>query len=269
MFWVIGTDTNVGKSTLAAALIRVLNRRGTPTVGFKPFGGTLLQEMMDTAVERRERSGCEFCGHDAEMLAEASPLTPVSMMDVVGPFYCLGYPRFAEAIAYRMGSRSLGNVRYLRNRRSVELMERPDVVALLESVGVPIRTIEPSVASFADAPSFYPRAQADAFAELLRLGPEAVVCEGAGRFLPAWSNLVVNHILVVTGANVHFIPRINMRADYRPRLQEFLPSMLDQLLAFPTARTRPMPLAVSADRERAAEALATICLEQSGLLAPA
>ncbi|MTW23010.1 hypothetical protein [Allochromatium palmeri] len=49
LFWVIGTATNVGKTTVATALIRHLNASGLPALGFKPYVGGRLRDLRATS----------------------------------------------------------------------------------------------------------------------------------------------------------------------------------------------------------------------------
>lgn len=267
IYWVIGTDTHVGKTTTAAALIRCLNRDGCPTVGFKPFGGFLLQEAMEFGVGQIERSGCELCGGDADRLTVASPLTSPAMMDMVGPLYMVSYPVYGRPVLVRSGSRSLGNVRYLYHNNARPLLERSDVVELLQRVGVPLRTMEPATFSFLDAPELHPEAHRAAYAGLLALAPRAVVVEGASSYLPIWTGMVVNHILLVTGEAVTCFPGINLQTPFSRRLM-MTPSIFNHLKAAPRSVRVPMTLARHEDVEVAAMGIIDQVLEQARLHAP-
>ena len=267
-FWVIGPDTNVGKTTIATALIRALNREGCPAVCFKPFGGFLLQEAMEFGAEQRERSGCELCGSDADRLTTASPLTPPSMMDVVGPMYMISYPVYGRALMVRIGSRALGDVRYLFHEGATNLLSRSDVVELLRQLEVPLATMETTRFTFLDAPSLYPAAQADAYARLLTLEPRAVVIEGASQYLPIWTSMVVNHIFVVTGQEVTFHPRINMEPPFVGQLKATR-NIMHHLGANPRSIAVPMALARPAEQEAVAAGIVDRLLEQAGLLGKA
>jgi hypothetical protein len=264
IFWVIGPDTNVGKTTIAAALIRALNREGCPAVGFKPFGALLLQEAMEFGAEQRARSGCELCGSDADRLATASPLTPPSMMDVVGPMYMVSYPVYGRPLLMRMGSRALGNVRYLFHEGARRVLSRSDVVELLQQLEVPLATTEATKFTFVDTPSLYLAAQAEAYARLLKLEPRAVVIEGASRYLPIWTSMVVNHILVVTGQEVTLHPGINVGLPFVGQLKATR-DMMHHLSASPRSLAVPMTLARPGEREAVAAGIVDRLLEQAGL----
>lgn len=264
IFWVIGPDTHVGKTTIAAALIRALNRQGCPAVGFKPFGGFLLQEAMEFGAEQRQRSGGELCGSDAERLTTASPLTQPSMMDVVGPMYMVSYPVYGRPLLMRMGSRALGNVRYLFHEGATTALSRSDVAELLQQLEVPLSTTETTKFSFLDAPELYPVAQAEAYAKLLTLGPRAVVIEGASQYLPIWTSMVVNHILVVTGQEVVFHPGINMEPPFVGQLKTTY-SIMHHLKANPGSIAVPMALARPVEQEAVAAGIVDRLLEQAGL----
>lgn len=264
IFWVIGPDTNVGKTTIATALIRALNREGCPAVGFKPFGGFLLQEAMEFGAEQRERSGCELCGSDADRLTAASPLTPPSMMDVVGPMYLVSYPVYSRSLLMRMGSRALGNVRYLFHEDATRPLSRSDVVELLQQLEVPVATMETTGFTFLDAPSLHPAAQAEAYARLLTLEPRAVVIEGASQYLPIWTSMVVNHVFVVTGQEVTLHPGINMEPPFVGQLKA-THNIMHHLKAGPRSMTLPMTLARPAEQEAVAAGIVDRLLEQAGL----
>lgn len=264
IFWVIGPDTHVGKTTIAAGLIRSLNRDGCPAVGFKPFGGFLLQEAMEFGAEQIERSGCELCGGDVEKLAAASPLTPPSMLDVVGPLYMLSYPVYGRSVLMRIGTRSLGNVRYLYNDGARGLLDRPDVLELLQQVGVPLATMEAGTFSFLDAPALSGQVHAAAYARLLALGPRAVVVEGASNFLPIWARMVVDHILLVTGEAVTCFPHINLEHPFSSQLR-MTPSIFHHLKAAPTQVRVPMTLARPASRDAVTTDIIDRLLAEAGL----
>lgn len=264
IFWVIGSDTHVGKTTIAAALIRSLNREGCPAVGFKPFGGFLLQEAMEFGAGQISRSGCEVCGSDAERLTMASPLTPPSMLDVVGPMYMLSYPVYGRPLLMRSGSRSLGNVRYLYHDNARTLLERSDVVELLQQVQVPLAAMEASTFAFLDAPALSPAAHAAAYAGLLALGPRAVVVEGASNYLPIWTAMAVNHVFLVTGEAVTCFPGINLEPPFSSRLR-ITQNILHHLKTAPRSVTVPMTLALPDRREAAAAGIVDRLLEQAEL----
>jgi hypothetical protein len=264
IFWVIGPDTHVGKTTIAAALIRSLNRQGCPTVGFKPFGGFLLQEAMEFGAGQVRRSGCEVCGGDAERLAGASPLTPPAMMDVVGPLYMVSYPVYGRPVLLRVGSRAFGNVRYLYHDNARGLLERSDVVGLLREIQVPLAAMEAATFAFLDAPAFSSDAHASAYGRLLALDPSAVVVEGASNYLPIWKAMLVNHILLVTGEAVTCFPRINLEAPFSRQLR-MTQSIFHHLKAAPRPIRVPMTLAPPEGREDAALVIIDQLLAQAGL----
>lgn len=264
IFWVIGPDTHVGKTTIAAALIRSLNRQGCPAVGFKPFGGFLLQEAVEFGAGQVTRSGCEICGGDAEHLTSASPLTPPSMMDVVGPLYMLSYPVYGRPVLMRIGSRTLGNVRYLYHDHARTLLERSDVVELLRGVGVPLAAMEATTFGFLDAPTLARGAHAAAYDRLLAVGPRAVVVEGASNYLPIWKAGVVNHVLLVTGEAVTCYARINLEVPFSPELK-MTQSIFHHLKAAPRPVRVPMTLAPPEGRDDTALVIIERTLEQAGL----
>jgi dethiobiotin synthetase len=92
-YFVIGTDTNVGKTYIASALIRHFVHAGNKTVGMKPIA-----------------SGCEISQHgiwqgqllneDALALHEASNIKPA--LNLINPY------RFAPAIAPHIAAQQAG-----------------------------------------------------------------------------------------------------------------------------------------------------------------
>jgi dethiobiotin synthetase len=92
-YFVIGTDTNVGKTYIASALIRHFVQAGNKTVGMKPIA-----------------SGCEISQHgiwqgqlvneDALALHEASNIKPA--LNLINPY------RFAPAIAPHIAAQQAG-----------------------------------------------------------------------------------------------------------------------------------------------------------------
>jgi hypothetical protein len=53
--------------------------------------------------------------------------------------------------------------------------------------------------------------QADSFDFLCGLGPDVVVCEGAGRLLPVWQNAPpVKHVFLVSSGNLYLFPHVEI-----------------------------------------------------------
>ena len=87
IYWVVGDQTDIGKTTIAAALIRVLNQNQIPALGFKPYGGSNLRDVVDFMLAQFPKSNCAAYGPDALKLTRASPLTSDEHIDLVCPVF--------------------------------------------------------------------------------------------------------------------------------------------------------------------------------------
>ena len=101
VYWVVGNGTDVGKTTVATALIKVLSARGQRTIGFKPYAASLLHTIIDFMIEKYPKVPCKLFGNDAWELTAASPLTGLEIIDpdqptVSSPLYLAETGRRAE-----------------------------------------------------------------------------------------------------------------------------------------------------------------------------
>jgi hypothetical protein len=246
IIWVLGSGTDVGKTTIAAALVRALNRRGTPTVGFKPNAAGLLKDLIDFMLERFPNKKCALYGADGLELSLASPLTGGEMVDTVTPAQFLCHPRVDSVILARTGSVATGDVEYFRSGYTVSIQNRPDIVELTRATGLPFadaKIVEPL--RYTLAPTLAPEKHQRAFAHLVTLGAKAVVCEGGGRVLPQWRGCPnPDHIVVVAGGTVFFFPNVAVGFDFKcgPELKPG--TELFQLLASTRAKYFSRPLYV-------------------------
>jgi hypothetical protein len=278
IYWVVADDTGAGKTTISCALIRVLNRLGIRALGFKPFGGTNLKENIDFILDQYPRSECMVYGTDAVKLAKASPLTSSDMVEVVGPSYRLIDPRVRKCVLMRKGARMLGNRSFFQPKAVAEYQDRPDVRRLVERAKLPFHEATlVAQRTGAGLDLIQPEKVAAAFAHLVSLGPEAIVCEGASGRLPFWSGCpAVNHVLFVGDSEVRLFPRADL--SFRPRR-----SLLDQLVLggqrvpatetlWPTLHrrvkrpaTRTIELVESPRREAYTDELVAALLKSAGL----
>lgn len=211
VYWVIGDETDVGKTTVATALIRVLNQNQIPTVGFKPFGGSSLRDVADFMVDRFPGSSCAAYGPDALKLAKSSPLTSEEHVDLVAPAYFFYYPNSKTFLLARTGSASLGNVEYYKSEVTRPIFERPDIQTLFQKARVPIAKAQTLKKIWYYGVHVLARKKiADAFRQLVTGDTKAVVCEGAWYFLPSWEDCpVANHVLLISSGVLHFYPNMN------------------------------------------------------------
>jgi hypothetical protein len=184
LYWVIGTGTSVGKTTISKALIQALNERNTPTLGFKPFGAFKLRENIDVLIDRYPKSRAALVGSDAMDLCLASPLTPGELIDVVGPSYRMCWSTWDKSLLLQTGSTILGNVEYFKSEIADELFGRPDFQRVFELSGLSRVIHNASLDSGRETQMVK---IAMAFEYLAGLNPEVVVCEGAANLLPVWT----------------------------------------------------------------------------------
>ena len=215
IYWVIGDATNAGKTTIATALLRVLNREGIPAVAFKPFGGSLLRDLVDLMLARYPDTRCGMFGDDALRLTEASSLTGPDHIDIVSPVQCVYHPNWRSPLLMRTGSAKLGNLTLAHDARRETLLRRADISALLRRARLAGSKPQhfPDV-RFAGLPGYAGDAVQRAFAHLAELAPGAIVCEGAAGFTPAWAGGPgPNHVLLVEGGKVHLQTRVDLPGD--------------------------------------------------------
>lgn len=214
IFWVVGNDTDVGKTTLSTALIRNLNRRGKKTVGFKPHAGVSFVRHIDFMLEFYRRNECRVFGEDALRLAQASPLTTDELVEVIAPSYRVHFPTVRHTVLARVGAKILGNRQFFRSRTTTEFPRRADIARLTEMIGLPF---DEAVVLEEGAPRIdlmLHEERARAFGYLRDLGAESMVLEGAGGFLPVWfGGPMPNHVLVVTEDVIHFFPNVSVHVD--------------------------------------------------------
>ena len=214
IIWVIGSGTDVGKTTIAAAFIRAMNRRGAPTVGFKPYAASMAKDLIDFILEKSTKSKCSLFGNDGWELSMASPLTLSELVDVVAPAQFLCHPNWKSVVLARTGAVATDNVAYFRSVHTASIEARSDIAEFMRKTGLPFgeAKIVESL-RFLAAPSLTPEKQQRAFDFLLALGARAVVCEGSGRFLPLWPDGPnPDHAVLLAGGTVNFFP--NIRASY-------------------------------------------------------
>ncbi|MFZ6818930.1 hypothetical protein [Undibacterium sp. Ji22W] len=216
IYWVVATHTNAGKTTLAAALIRVLNALGCPTVGFKPFAGMRLRDGVDFLSSQSRELNHRMAFSDGALLSQASPLTAGEYVDVVVPRQLIFKDSVRDTFLLRTGSQTLHNVEVWTNEQGQALAKRADVAYLIEKMNLPFaqaRILEP----IARPRSAVGREKAEqAFAYLKTWQPQAIVCEGAGPWLPVWQDQAcVNHVFMLTADSLHFYRDADLQIDVR------------------------------------------------------
>lgn len=265
IYWVVGNNTDIGKTTVSAALIRVLNRRGVPALGLKPFAAARMLGNVDFFITLHASRPGMLAGRDALALAAASPLTSADLLEIVAPVQFLCHPSWQDVILARCGSATLGDLAIYKPAGAPDFAARPDMRALARRLRLPFEQARP-VGQIRPASAHHlpGNAPARAFEHLCSLGPAAVVCEGAGPLLPVWhGHPAVDHVLVIregmaqmfAGAGLMLppkdaLPRAPSIADLQPRL---------------AARAGAAPLAAQADVDAWTEHTIEALLEAAGL----
>jgi hypothetical protein len=218
VYWVVGNSSNAGKTTIASALIRQLNAAGKRTVGFKPYAGAQLRDLIDFMFEKYPASRCKLFSKDAWKLTAASPLTDMDMIDLVGPSQAISYPVWHRAVLMRTGSAALGNVECFTNSQGASLRDRPDIRHIQARTGLPLgeATVREQI-GFDAVTRESPEKHQDAFNALLDLGVDAVVCEGMANWLPVWQGCPpVNHVVLLADGKVTLLPDVDLSFSFDP-----------------------------------------------------
>ncbi len=236
IYWVVGTATNIGKTTVATALIRVLLARGQRALPFKPVAGIKFRNSVELLLEHLPRSTCALFGNDARKLIKASPLTHEGMLDLVVPWQMLYWSDNNDPFIIRTGSSMLKNVRYYKSEFTERLMQRADVQRIVAASGMPVESAELFDTKTTILSLLSPDAISAAFDHLLTLQPDTIVVEGAGPYLPVWQgNPAVNHVLLVSTGEIQLFPDVNQNIARQPDAK--MPPSVRQLL--PALRQRP------------------------------
>jgi hypothetical protein len=225
IFWVVGEGTDVGKTTVTAALTRLLNRHGRRTVAFKPYTLSRLWSSIDFLVREYPPHKEKLSGSDAHLLSLSSPHTNADMTELITPCNAFAFPGWTFKVLMRAGSSETGNVRYFTSARAKELLKRPDFQRLTERVFLPMDRAEViSEETMNRAPALFPEVKSQAFRHLAETKPESMVFEGAGRLLPVWrGSPLVNHIFVLEDGRMTFYRNIDRH--FQPRASVVMVSL--------------------------------------------
>lgn len=263
LIWVTGEGTDFGKTTLAAALVRVLNRAGLPTVGMKPYAVARLRDLVDDMLTRGASAPVMPMPLDGLALASSSPLTPTDRVDLVSPVRLVTHPGWLDAVTLQIGSRCLGQTRHYRFKALDEWSADADI-RRLAAAGWAIDSAERRDSmDTLDLPQWGEAAVQQAHEALLQLGARCIVCEGASRFSPAWrGSPTVDHLLHVAAGRITWIPDIQMVVGdrHRPRLEP-VHTLLRGLPRQPATRVARWPLAPHAERASVAETVVEALLQ--------
>jgi hypothetical protein len=217
IYWIVGYSTDVGKTSVATTLIKLLNSEGKPTVGYKPFGASMLPGDLEFILANYPNPHSKLFGGDCKKLADSSPLTTQEHLDIIAPLCLLCSPYGPAgtntAIIIRVGAKLLGDVSYYVHSSALEYHKREDVKKFMQHIELPINCA--TVHEYADMNKFLflPRAselQNKALKYLEGLGAESIVCESAGGRLPMWKDSPpTNHIFFIEGGRLYLYHGIN------------------------------------------------------------
>lgn len=212
-YWVVGSGENVGKTTVASALLRSLNKAGQPSLGFKPYSAAKFIELIDTLSLPEFSKDGWLCGADGLSLCDASPLLERREAELLQPILFICYPGYLDPLIIRTGSRLSGNVYYWRGRQAGLVLDRPDLYEHLSNLDVSAwRRYPITNAQFHKAPQLGVDHVEKCFQQIIQMkSPQSIVLEGAGPFLPLWrTDQSVDHLIYINKNTVHFFKDLNL-----------------------------------------------------------
>lgn len=205
IYWVVATHTNAGKTTLASELIRTLNASGVTAVGFKPFAGMRLRDGVDNLCSQAIELNRRMVFSDGAHLCQASPLTGIAHLDIVVPRQLIFKDNVRDTFLLRVGSQALNNVEVWTSQKGKGLARRPDIKYLIEKTGLPFDQAQLLDEEILPRHQIGQASTQQAFDYLRAMQPQAIVCEGAGPWLPMWQQQsLVNHVFFLTADCVYF-----------------------------------------------------------------
>lgn len=212
VYWVVGSDENVGKTTVASALIEHLNQNNA-AIGFKPFSAGKFVDIIDAISSQEATEMGSIYGLDGVALRAASPLINNNDIELTQPIMFICYPNYANPLLVRAGSHISGKVEYWRGPGSAEILK--------SNSGYFDPQMNEKFERFADAPltqfgfQYAPNLDNGHIDQCLNKlirekAPKTIVIEGAGKWLPAWkTKYLVNHILYIHMNKIYFFKNIN------------------------------------------------------------
>jgi hypothetical protein len=212
-YWVIGSGTNVGKTMFASALIAELNSNQVPTVGFKPFSGVKLLDVIEILDHPRLAAQNLLCGADGLKLSTHSLDVSEMEAEIVHPLLFVCHPDFSDIILIRSGSRVAGAVSYWRGEYSNDVLNNAQLFMNRRNLQLPTWTSFPVCKyGFLDGPDFGWENVNLCHQYLVEAKqPKVIVYEGAGSFLPLWmTSQTVNHIFYISTDTIAFFQNINL-----------------------------------------------------------
>lgn len=269
IYWVVGEATNVGKTTVACALIRALENREQQSIGFKPYVGGRFRDLIDFAYAQFPKIPNTVFGSDGFELCSASSLTCDSDVDLVTPWQLIFNSKSdKDNMFIRTGSQELGNVQYYRTPLFDKLLTRRDIHKIVEDLKWPVENTDLVDLSVISRRTIDQEIPDLAFTHLLRRNPKAVVVEAAGPFLPVWQGCPrVNHIVLVGNNEITLIANINVSVKYAGKRPFYTKELIANIKKMPVSdyTMLSMPQFYTEKSQRQA----MLALELEGMLAEA
>ena len=220
-YWVIGTGTNVGKTTVATALISILSGSGIATVGFKPFSAAKLPDIMDVLDDPKLASDNLICSSDGLSLSASSLGVGELEAELVHPVLFVCYPYFSDTFIIRSGSRISGDVSYWRGEQSDDVFGNAALFATRRHLQLETwKSFPRSPYGFLDGRRLGSEKVERCYQHLINAKrPKVVVCEGAAYFLPQWrASQPVNHIFLVSSDTITFYGDLDLEVPEQPSM---------------------------------------------------
>lgn len=217
IYWVVGPGTNVGKTTIASAVISVLCELGRKAIGFKPYSARKFVDVIDSGYLGFPKAISRVSGLDATKLAAASSITSFDDIELIAPVAYICYPEYLNTLVVRTGSQKTCNAEFFKGDSAIRLENRTDYKRILKDLEIDDWVhFQRTSLSFLDAPLIDNNKVEDCFQYLINSRDvDTVVCEGAGRFLPFWNEMkLVNHIFYIAKNELFFFKDFDLKINF-------------------------------------------------------
>ena len=216
IYWVVGPGTDVGKTTIASAAISVLCELGHKTIGFKPYSARKFVDVIDSGYPGYPRTISRVSGLDGAKLATASNITSPEDIELISPGLYICYPEYLNTMVVRTGAQKTRNAEFFKGKSAMKLENRADYKKILKELGIEgWGDFQKTTLNFLDSPLIGGSKVEGCFQYLINSREvDAVVCEGAGRFLPFWNEMkLVNHVFFIGNNEIYFFRDVDLKLN--------------------------------------------------------
>lgn len=255
MWWVIGTGTDAGKTTVAAALVDILSEQGS-TAGFKPRANSRFHKYVEEFLTHPADTTKMVCG-DARSLITFSNVCSPDDIEVVVPFQMLSSDNWQTTYLTRLGSDAIGSRELYYGTSDSDEVFFPPIYGTMASPFAFLPSDQPPIRKFnwREVGALSNECIHRSYQHLMKREPSFLVCEGAGGYLPIWSQQpVVDHIVLVGDFKVTLFPNCQLQMRYDgsqlPTFQAIAPK-LNEIKA--KSKTIRLPFAHPDDQHEAAK----------------